>query len=115
MPGPGPSGSSGSRIPWTREDAASALRRQAAVERDDLVRDRSPAELLDGARAAGPAHRAGALAIGEQLVHGRGEVGGEPCRVDGVARGAELDGDEEPGLAVDDDLGDAADGRGDNR
>ena len=46
---------------------------EAAVERDRLVGDRAPAELLDGAAAAGAAHRRRAPGIGEQLVHPRRE------------------------------------------
>src|SRR3954469_16875654 len=71
----------------------------APIEGARLFGDRAPGEVIHGALTPGAAHRAGLLRIGQQRVRALGEVGRESL----------AEGDEEPGPAVDDDLGDAAD------
>ena len=81
-----------------------------------LLGDGAPAEGVDRALATGPAHGAGAVGVADDLVEGGGEVGDVLLGVEGRARavGGLLDRDQPPRLAVDDDLGDAAGGGGDD-
>ena len=82
-----------------------------------LLRDRRPGEALDRPGAAGAAHLRGPRRVADDSVDALGERGGEGGRVARLAGAvvAGLDRHEQAGLAVDDDLDDAAGRRGHDR
>src|SRR5688500_20290335 len=96
---------------------ARALANEAPIQVHRLGGDTRPAEALDRPAASGTPHYLPRGGIGHEGVDGAGEVALEPVGVRGRHRiiRPQVDGDEEPRLAVDDHLRDPADGRGDHR
>src|SRR5215207_11443268 len=82
-----------------------------------LVTDGVPGERLHRPPTAREAHPLGAPFVANGIREGGREVRDEPVRIDGDAAAVLhlVDGDEPPGLAVEDHLGDAAGRRGDDR
>ena len=100
-----------------REPSRSALGQDPVVDVHGALSDGLPGEVLLDAASGSLAHGLGGLGVGDQGGQALGQVGLETGRVDGGAGSVLdlLDGHQQSGLTIDDDVGDAAGGRSDHR